>query len=103
DPVRFRKHRPSQIPVATAPPGTGQRIRSHLPPISPNSTWFFSTSSPTAPERKSIVLTTNLGFEQWTKVLGPERLTGAALDRLTHRCVIDKTSGESDCVHDANR
>src|SRR5216684_4622466 len=39
----------------------------------------------TAYERSSIVLTTNLGFEQWTEILGPERLTGAALDRLTHR------------------
>ncbi|CAN5361906.1 hypothetical protein BH11PLA2_BH11PLA2_44600 [soil metagenome] len=38
----------------------------------------------TAYEQSSIVLTTNLGFEQWTEILGPERLTGAALDRLTH-------------------
>jgi len=49
----------------------------------------------TAYERSSIILTTNLGFEQWTEILGPERLTGAALDRLTHRCVIVETSGES--------
>ena len=57
----------------------------------------------TAYERSSIVLTTNLGFEQWTEVLGPERLTGAALDRLTHRCVIVETSGESYRLHDAKR
>ena len=32
-----------------------------------------------------------------------ERLTGAALDRLTHRCVIVETTGESYRLHDAKR
>jgi DNA replication protein DnaC len=49
----------------------------------------------TAYERTSVVLTTNLGFEQWPEVLGNERLTGAALDRLTRRCAIVETAGES--------
>ena len=40
----------------------------------------------TACERNSLIVTTNLPFENWTEVLGGERLTGAALDRLTHRC-----------------
>ena len=40
----------------------------------------------TAYERNSLIVTTNLPFENWTEVLGRERLTGAALDRLTHRC-----------------
>jgi DNA replication protein DnaC len=40
----------------------------------------------TAYERSSLVVTTNLPFENWTEVLGSEQLTGAALDRLTHRC-----------------
>ena len=40
----------------------------------------------TAYERTSVIVTTNLPFEQWTEVLGSERLTGATLDRLTHRC-----------------
>jgi len=40
----------------------------------------------TAYERDSLIVTTNLPFENWTEVLGSERLTGAALDRLTHRC-----------------
>ena len=57
----------------------------------------------TAYERTSIVLTTNLGFEQWTEVLGNERLTGAALDRLTHRCTIIETAGESYRLQDAKR
>jgi DNA replication protein DnaC len=57
----------------------------------------------TAYERSSIVLTTNLGFEHWTEVLGNERLTGAALDRLTHRATILETSGESYRLQDAKR
>ena len=49
----------------------------------------------TAYERNSLIVTTNLPFENWTEVLGSERLTGAALDRLTHRCHILETRGES--------
>lgn len=49
----------------------------------------------TAYERTSLVITTNLPFESWTEVLGSERLTGATLDRLTHRCRIIETKGES--------
>ncbi|MBM4023589.1 MAG: ATP-binding protein, partial [Planctomycetes bacterium] len=36
----------------------------------------------TAYEGNSLIVTTNLPFEHWTEVLGSERLTGAALDRL---------------------
>ena len=57
----------------------------------------------TAYERTSVVVTTNLPFEQWTEVLGSERLTGATLDRLTHRCTILETSGESYRLRDARR
>jgi DNA replication protein DnaC len=57
----------------------------------------------TAYERSSVVLTTNLPFEHWTEVLGNERLTGAALDRLTHRCHIVETTGESYRLQDAKR
>jgi DNA replication protein DnaC len=57
----------------------------------------------TAYERSSIVLTTNLGFEHWTEVLGNERLTGAALDRLTHRATLVETVGESYRLQDAKR
>jgi DNA replication protein DnaC len=46
-------------------------------------------------ERHSVIVSTNLPFENWTEVLGSERLTGAALDRLTHRCHILETKGES--------
>ena len=57
----------------------------------------------TAYERQSLMVTTNLPFENWTEVLGSERLTGAALDRLTHRCHIIETTGESYRLKDARR
>lgn len=46
-------------------------------------------------ERLSLIVTTNLPFEAWTEVLGSERLTGALLDRLTHRVHILEANGES--------
>jgi DNA replication protein DnaC len=46
-------------------------------------------------EQGSIFMTTNLPFEQWTEVLGSQRLTGALLDRLTHRVHIMEMNGES--------
>ncbi len=55
----------------------------------------------TAYERTSLIVTTNLPFESWTEVLGSERLTGATLDRLTHRCRIIETKGESYRLSDA--
>ena len=57
----------------------------------------------TAYERNSVLVTTNLPFENWTEVLGNERLTGAALDRLTHRCHILETKGESYRLREAKR
>jgi DNA replication protein DnaC len=54
-------------------------------------------------ERQSLIITTNLPFENWTEVLGSERLTGAALDRLTHRCHILEAKGESYRLKDARR
>src|ERR1700681_2106741 len=57
----------------------------------------------TAYERTSVVVTTNLPFEQWTEVLGSERLVGATLDRLTHRCHILEATGESYRLRDAKQ
>ena len=53
--------------------------------------------------RTSIIVTTNLPFENWTEVLGSERLTGAVFDRLTHRCHIVEMTGESYRLKDAKR
>ena len=46
-------------------------------------------------EQQSLMVTTNLHFDQWTEIFGSERLTGALLDRLTHRCHIIEANGES--------
>ncbi len=46
-------------------------------------------------EHHSLMVTSNLPFEEWTEVFGSERLTGALLDRLTHRCHILEANGES--------
>lgn len=54
-------------------------------------------------ERFSLILTTNLPFEQWTEVMGSERLTGAMLDRLTHRVHIIEANGESFRLKDARK
>jgi len=46
-------------------------------------------------ERQSLIITTNLPFENWTEVCGSERLTGAMLDRLTHKVHIIEANGAS--------
>ena len=46
-------------------------------------------------ERGSVLVTTNLPFDEWTEVFGSERLTGALLDRLTHHVHIIEMNGES--------
>jgi DNA replication protein DnaC len=46
-------------------------------------------------ERGSILVTSNLPFDEWTEVFGSERLTGALLDRLTHHVHILEMNGDS--------
>ena len=46
-------------------------------------------------ERGSTLVTGNLPFDEWTEVMGSERLTGALLDRLTHHVHILEMNGES--------
>lgn len=45
-------------------------------------------------EPGSTIVTSNLPFEDWTSVLGTERLTGAFLDRLTHHVSILTMNGD---------
>jgi len=54
-------------------------------------------------ERQSLIVTTNLPFEAWTEVFGSERLTGALLDRLTHRVHILEANGESYRLKEAKK
>ena len=46
-------------------------------------------------ERGSVLITSNLDFASWTEIFGDARLTGALLDRLTHRAHIIEFQGDS--------
>ena len=54
-------------------------------------------------ERTSLMVTTNLPFEAWIEIMGSERLTGALLDRLTHRVHIIEANGPSYRLQEATR
>ena len=54
-------------------------------------------------ERGSTLVTTNLPFDEWTEVLGSERLTGALLDRLTHHVNILEMNGDSYRLNQSRR
>ena len=45
--------------------------------------------------RGSTLITSNLPFEEWTEILGPERLTGTLLAWLTHHVNILEVNGGS--------
>lgn len=47
-------------------------------------------------ERRSVLLTSNLSFGEWTKVFGgDEKLTTALLDRVAHHATVIATRGKS--------
>jgi DNA replication protein DnaC len=46
-------------------------------------------------ERGSVMITTNLGFADWTQVFGDPAMTAALLDRLTHKAHIINCSWDS--------
>lgn len=46
-------------------------------------------------ERGSVIVTTNLPFQDWAQVFQTERLAVAMLDRITHRAHILEMNGES--------
>ena len=46
-------------------------------------------------ERGSVIITTNLGFADWTQLFGDPTLTAALLDRLTHKAFIINCNWDS--------
>ena len=54
-------------------------------------------------ERGSILVTTNLPFDEWIEMFGSERLTGALLDRLTHRVHIIEMNDDSYRLRQSSR
>ncbi len=54
-------------------------------------------------ERSATFITSNLPFNEWTEILGSERLTGALLDRLTHHVHILEMNGSSYRLHQSKR
>lgn len=46
-------------------------------------------------ERGSVIITTNLGFADWTQIFGDHNMTAALLDRLTHRAHIIECTWDS--------
>ena len=45
--------------------------------------------------RKSIIITTNLGFDRWDEIFGDSVPTAALFDRLTHKAHLVNMNGES--------
>ena len=64
-------------------------------PLSPTGAELLFETFSQRYERGSTIVTSNLPFEDWTQVLGSERLTGALLDRLTHHVSILTMNGDS--------
>lgn len=46
-------------------------------------------------ERKPVIITTNMGFGDWTQIFGDANMTAALLDRITHKAHIFSSTWES--------
>jgi DNA replication protein DnaC len=64
-------------------------------PLSPTGAELLFETFSQRYERGSIIVTSNLPFDEWTGVFASERLTGALLDRLTHHVHILEMNGDS--------
>ena len=56
-----------------------------------------------ADERTRLMVTTYQPFEEGAEIMGNERMTGALLDRLTHKVHIIEANGESYRLKQAKR
>lgn len=46
-------------------------------------------------ERKPVIITTNMGFGDWTQIFGDAHMTAALLDRVTHKAHVINCNWES--------
>lgn len=46
-------------------------------------------------ERKPVIITTNMGFGDWTQIFGDANMTAALLDRITHKAHVISCTWES--------
>ena len=46
-------------------------------------------------ERKPVIITTNMGFGDWTQIFGDANMTAALLDRVTHKAHVINCSWDS--------
>ena len=46
-------------------------------------------------ERKPVMITTNMGFGDWTQIFGDPSMTAALLDRVTHKAHVINCTWES--------
>jgi len=46
-------------------------------------------------ERKPVMMTTNMGFGDWTQIFGDPSMTAALLDRITHKAYVINCTWES--------
>ena len=84
-----------KLPAESVPPRPADHRRTGLrAPVPHRRELLFEVFSQRY-ERGSILVTTNLPFDEWTGVFGSERLTGALLDHLTHHIHILEMNGES--------
>ncbi len=64
-------------------------------PFSPTGAQLLFQTCAALTEHVSMIITTNLPFGEWVRILGDERLTAGLIDRLTFRSHILEFRGES--------
>jgi DNA replication protein DnaC len=74
----------------------------YIPQLKSGADLFFQFISQRY-ERKSLIITTNLAYSDWSKVFLNETTTAAAVDRIIHRCKTFTLSGPSRRMTDAKK